>query len=163
MAEWPKFKKNVWATPMTRFFTLVHLNIGVLYFEVASLLGVLAGLQSLVFRLELSSLGSVVLLGDGHFYNCLVTAHGLIIVFGFIIGTKRHSWPNWNNSICYKNQKPTRNSFIVKKRHYKVITWVFWLSAKVGTPPLFSQKRSRIRKQISHFSSFLSKKTADSS
>jgi len=70
---------------MARLLTTVHINIGMLYFEFSLLLGGLAFFHSALFRMELSSIGPLVLFGDGHFYNSLVTAHGLIIVFGFII------------------------------------------------------------------------------
>jgi len=63
----------------------VHANIGILYSEFSFILGAAAFFQSLIFRAELSTLGPFVLFGDGHFYNGLVTAHGLVIVFGFIM------------------------------------------------------------------------------
>jgi len=70
---------------MSRLLTTIHINIGLLYSELSLLLGTIAFFHSVLFRLELSTIGPLVLFGDGHFYNSLVTAHGLIIVFGFIM------------------------------------------------------------------------------
>jgi cytochrome c oxidase subunit 1 len=56
-----------------------------MYIEISLTLGALGALQSLLFRAELSSVGSSLLLGDGHYYNILITSHGLVIVFGFIM------------------------------------------------------------------------------
>jgi len=39
----------------------------------------------LLIRFELSVFGVFVLFGDYQFYNCIITAHGLIMIFAFIM------------------------------------------------------------------------------
>lgn len=40
---------------------------------------------SVIMRLELSTPGNAILAGDGHLYNVLITAHGLIMIFFFVM------------------------------------------------------------------------------
>lgn len=62
-----------------------HKVIGVIYAVAAIILGVLGFFVSVVFRFEISTLGVWILYGDYQFYNVAITAHGLIMVFGFIM------------------------------------------------------------------------------
>mgnify|MGYP003958382535 FL=1 len=80
---------------MQRVFSLVHITIAYLYFETGILLGFVAATQSLSFRIELSSIGSLFFAGDGSFYNVSITAHGLIIVFGFIMPVTMGGFANF--------------------------------------------------------------------
>ncbi|ESL04766.1 cytochrome c oxidase subunit I (mitochondrion) [Trypanosoma rangeli SC58] len=62
-----------------------HKTIGICYLLVAILCGFVGYVYSLFIRLEVSLIGCGVLFGDYQFYNVLVTAHGLIMVFAFIM------------------------------------------------------------------------------
>ena len=62
-----------------------HKVIGVAYTVAAVVLGVLGFAVSVVFRFEISTIGVWCLYGDYQFYNVAITAHGLIMVFGFIM------------------------------------------------------------------------------
>ena len=41
--------------------------------------------MSTIIRLELSTLGLGIIYGDYHYYHSMVTSHGLIMIFGFIM------------------------------------------------------------------------------
>lgn len=62
-----------------------HKMIGLCYLLVAILCGFLGYIYSLFIRLELSIIGCGVLFGDYQYYNVLVTTHGLVMVFAFIM------------------------------------------------------------------------------
>nr|DAC80491.1 TPA_asm: cytochrome oxidase subunit I [Leishmania hertigi] len=62
-----------------------HKMIGLCYLLVAILSGFVGYVYSLFIRLELSIIGCGVLFGDYQFYNVLITSHGLIMVFAFIM------------------------------------------------------------------------------
>src|ERR671918_2774929 len=72
-----------------------HKDIGTLYLTSAFIAGVLGMLLSVVFRLELMEPGAQVLGEDYHFYNMLVSAHGLIMVFFFIMPALIGGFGNW--------------------------------------------------------------------
>jgi len=40
---------------------------------------------SVIMRMELSIPGNAILAGDGHLYNVLITAHGFIMIFFFVM------------------------------------------------------------------------------
>jgi heme/copper-type cytochrome/quinol oxidase subunit 1 len=65
--------------------TVAHKLIGVLYLLVSLFCGFLGFIYSLLLRLELSCFGCFVLFGDYQFYNLLLTAHGLVMIFAFIM------------------------------------------------------------------------------
>lgn len=52
---------------------------------VALICGVIGYLLSTLIRIELSILGTGILFGDYQFYNNCISAHGLIMIFGFIM------------------------------------------------------------------------------
>lgn len=62
-----------------------HKMIGLCYLLVAILCGFVGYVYSLFIRLELSVIGCGVLFGDYQFYNVLITSHGLIMIFAFIM------------------------------------------------------------------------------
>jgi len=66
-------------------FTTNHKLIGICYFVISVLAGFVGFVYSCFVRLELSVVGVGVLFGDYQLYNCLVTSHGLIMIFGFIM------------------------------------------------------------------------------
>jgi len=56
-----------------------------LYLVVSLFCGFIGFIYSLLIRFELSVFGVFILFGDYQFYNVLITAHGLIMIFGFIM------------------------------------------------------------------------------
>ena len=72
-----------------------HKDIGTLYLVLA-FLGAMVGLvMSMLFRAELMVPGDQVLGGDYHFFNVLVTAHGLVMVFFFVMPALIGGFGNW--------------------------------------------------------------------
>ncbi len=72
-----------------------HKDIGTMYLIFAICFGLIGGFFSLLFRIELQSAGDGILGGDYHFYNVLVTAHGLIMVFFMIMPALIGGFGNW--------------------------------------------------------------------
>jgi len=72
-----------------------HKDIGTMYLVFAFIAGILGMLLSIVFRLELMAPGDQVLGGDYHLYNVLITAHGLIMVFFFVMPALIGGFGNW--------------------------------------------------------------------
>ena len=62
-----------------------HKDIGTMYIIFAIIAGLIGGLFSVLFRLQLAYPGSNFLGGDHQFYNVLITAHALIMVFFMIM------------------------------------------------------------------------------
>src|SRR5919106_3338731 len=62
-----------------------HKDIGTLYLTSAFIAGIIGMVLSIVFRAELMAPGAQVLGENYHLFNVLVTAHGLIMVFFFIM------------------------------------------------------------------------------
>jgi len=67
------------------FCTVSHKTIGFMYLILAIINGYIGYLYSVFIRLELSIIGTSLLFGDFQFYNVLITSHGLIMIFGFIM------------------------------------------------------------------------------
>lgn len=56
-----------------------------MYLLVSILAGFIGFGYSMILRIELSCIGVNVLFGDYQFYNVIITAHGLVMIFGFIM------------------------------------------------------------------------------
>lgn len=66
-------------------FSVSHKMIGILYLFLAIICGFVGFLYSSFIRFELSVIGCGVLFGDYHLYNLLITAHGIVMIFAFIM------------------------------------------------------------------------------
>ena len=61
-----------------------HKDIGTMYILLAAVMGLVGAAMSILFRAELQVPG-LQILSDGHFFNVLITAHGLIMVFFMVM------------------------------------------------------------------------------
>jgi cytochrome c oxidase subunit 1 len=66
-----------------------------LYLLFGALAGVLGTFVSIIIRIELASPGNQVLAGNYQLYNCVVTLHGLIMIFFFVMPVLIGAYGNW--------------------------------------------------------------------
>jgi cytochrome c oxidase subunit 1 len=76
-------------------FSTNHKDIGSLYIIFAVFAGLIGGLFSVLFRLQLATPGSDFLGHDHQLYNVLITAHALIMVFFMIMPALFGGFGNW--------------------------------------------------------------------
>ncbi|NJO37595.1 MAG: cytochrome c oxidase subunit I [Rhizobiales bacterium] len=72
-----------------------HKDIGTLYLSSAFIAGVIGLILSVVFRLELMHPGMQIFTDNPHMFNVFVTAHGLLMVFFFIMPALIGGFGNW--------------------------------------------------------------------
>ena len=72
-----------------------HKDIGTMYIIFSVITGLIGGAMSVLIRMELAEPGAQVLDGDHQFYNVLVTAHGLIMVFFVVMPALIGGFGNW--------------------------------------------------------------------
>lgn len=85
----------------TRWFCSTnHKDIGTLYLIFAMIAGLIGGLFSMIMRMELQDPGVQFLTDaagapDGHLWNMIITAHGLIMVFFVVMPALIGGFGNW--------------------------------------------------------------------
>lgn len=72
-----------------------HKDIGSMYIIFSIIAGIIGGLFSVLFRLQLATPASNFLGGDYQFYNVLITAHAVIMVFFMIMPALFGGFGNW--------------------------------------------------------------------
>ena len=72
-----------------------HKDIGSMYLMFAIFAGLIGGLFSVLFRIQLAEPSSTFLGGNYQLYNVLITAHALIMVFFMIMPALFGGFGNW--------------------------------------------------------------------
>ena len=100
-----------------------HKDIGTMYLIIAIVGGLIGGGMSVLIRMELAAPGPGILGGDHHFFNVLITAHGLIMVFFMVMPAFIGGFGNWFVPLMIgapdidDSVKPALNEFVVMIRN----------------------------------------------
>ena len=71
-----------------------HKDIGTMYLVFSVIAGLIGGLASVYMRIELQTPG-MQHMPDGHYWNMVITAHGLIMVFFTVMPALIGGFGNW--------------------------------------------------------------------
>lgn len=74
-------------------FSVNHKDIGILYFILGIYGGIVGSSMSMIIRMELNTPGGVIC--DGQLYKRIITAHGLIMIFFFVMPVLIGGFGNW--------------------------------------------------------------------
>ena len=89
----PELTWNQWIVKW--LFSTNHKNIGILYLIFGLFAALVGASLSVAMRIELSTPGAHLFAGDFQSYNVTITAHGLVMVFYFIMPTIIGAYGNW--------------------------------------------------------------------
>ena len=83
-------------TGITRWlYSTNHKDIGTMYLVFAIIMCVVGAALSIMMRMELSAPGMQIFADNPHYFNVFVTAHGLIMVFFFVMPAFIGGMGNW--------------------------------------------------------------------
>ncbi len=77
------------------FYSTNHKDIGTLYILYGAIAGIIGSLFSVWIRMELAYPGVQFFMGDFQFYNVVITAHGLIMIFFMLMPALISGFGNW--------------------------------------------------------------------
>ena len=76
-------------------FSTNHKDIGTLYLIYGAFGGLLGTGFSIIIRMELATPGEFLVVADGHAFNVVITAHGLLMVFFMVMPAVIGGFGNW--------------------------------------------------------------------